>query len=206
MNDVTYHPDPAINAEVATEALEAERADLAAGYPPRRLGLSRLRSFTFTRPLSDDRHPPLPEVRLRGHGWRDDASRSGFWRGELMGETRHSTYLTDQPWVCLHYGLFHDGWWPLWSSSRIRGRGGVTAECAVCGVRRKIVVKMPRFGEVNPSGEQPAALMTFRLEHLHRDKPHPMAWARPLLNPAAHPGGIDLDLLAMRLEAVSRGE
>lgn len=30
-----------------------------------------------------------------------------------------------------------------------------------------------------------------------------MAWARPLLNPAAHNvvGGIDLDLLAMRLQA-----
>jgi hypothetical protein len=32
----TYHPDPAINAEVAQEALESERADLATGYPPRR--------------------------------------------------------------------------------------------------------------------------------------------------------------------------
>lgn len=41
----------------------------------------------------------------------------------------------------------------------------------------------------------------FLLAHLHRDQPHPMAWAKPLLNPAAHPGGIDLDLLAMRLEA-----
>jgi hypothetical protein len=30
---------------------------------------------------------------------------------------------------------------------------------------------------------------------------HPMAWARPLLNPAAHVGGLDLDLLAMRLQA-----
>jgi rubredoxin len=34
-NDV-YHPDPEINAEVAEAALEAERIDLAAGYPPRR--------------------------------------------------------------------------------------------------------------------------------------------------------------------------
>ncbi len=32
----TYHPDPAINAEVAAAALAAERADLAAGYMPRR--------------------------------------------------------------------------------------------------------------------------------------------------------------------------
>lgn len=33
---VVYHPDPEINAGVAADALEAERADLAAGYPPRR--------------------------------------------------------------------------------------------------------------------------------------------------------------------------
>jgi hypothetical protein len=30
-----YHPDPEINAEIAQTALEAEQADLAAGYPPR---------------------------------------------------------------------------------------------------------------------------------------------------------------------------
>lgn len=30
-----YHPDPAVNAEVAADALAAEMADLAAGYPPR---------------------------------------------------------------------------------------------------------------------------------------------------------------------------
>ena len=33
---VCYHPDPKINAEIAADALAAERADLAAGYPPRR--------------------------------------------------------------------------------------------------------------------------------------------------------------------------
>lgn len=31
-----YHPDPAISAEVAADALEGEVADLAAGLPPRR--------------------------------------------------------------------------------------------------------------------------------------------------------------------------
>lgn len=31
-----YHDDPEINAEIAADALAAERADLAAGYPPRR--------------------------------------------------------------------------------------------------------------------------------------------------------------------------
>jgi hypothetical protein len=34
--DISYHPDPEINAVVAADALDAERADLAAGYPPRR--------------------------------------------------------------------------------------------------------------------------------------------------------------------------
>lgn len=33
---VAYHPDPEINAGVAADMLEAERADLVAGYPPRR--------------------------------------------------------------------------------------------------------------------------------------------------------------------------
>lgn len=31
-----YHPDLAINAEIAADVLEGERADLAAGYPPSR--------------------------------------------------------------------------------------------------------------------------------------------------------------------------
>ena len=31
----TYHPDPEIDAEITQQALEAETADLAAGYPPR---------------------------------------------------------------------------------------------------------------------------------------------------------------------------
>jgi hypothetical protein len=28
-----------------------------------------------------------------------------------------------------------------------------------------------------------------------------MSWAKPLANPAAHPGGLNLDLLGARLEA-----
>ena len=31
-----YHPDPWINEGVIADAIDAERADLAAGYPPRR--------------------------------------------------------------------------------------------------------------------------------------------------------------------------
>lgn len=33
--EIAYHPDPEINAEVAAEAWENEKTDLAAGYPPR---------------------------------------------------------------------------------------------------------------------------------------------------------------------------
>lgn len=34
MNTTTYHPDPEINALIAAEALENEKADLASGLPP----------------------------------------------------------------------------------------------------------------------------------------------------------------------------
>jgi hypothetical protein len=36
MRATTYHPDPAINAELILTSIECEAADLAAGYPPRR--------------------------------------------------------------------------------------------------------------------------------------------------------------------------
>jgi hypothetical protein len=36
MNELTYHPDPEINASVAAEVLAAEIVDLRIGYPPRR--------------------------------------------------------------------------------------------------------------------------------------------------------------------------
>jgi rubredoxin len=32
---LTYHPDPAVNAEIMAEALEVERLDLSLGYEPR---------------------------------------------------------------------------------------------------------------------------------------------------------------------------
>jgi hypothetical protein len=32
---VCYHPDPEINKDIIADALDAERADLKAGYPPR---------------------------------------------------------------------------------------------------------------------------------------------------------------------------
>lgn len=108
---------------------------------------------------------------------------------------------SDMPWVVYTYGRIHDGWWPLWRSSRILGRAAVGCECAVCGKRRVIVVKLPRFGEVPvPAGGKHPERVRFLLDHIHKDRPHQMAWARPLLNMNAS-GPLDLDMLAMRLEA-----
>jgi hypothetical protein len=107
--------------------------------------------------------------------------------------SRLSTYETDQPWVAYHY-LTTD------RRTRITGRSKIECECAVCGERRVVTLKIPRTGPVPDRGRHPERVR-FLLDHLHRDRPNPMAWARPLLNPAAHKGGIDLDLLAMRLEA-----
>jgi hypothetical protein len=112
----------------------------------------------------------------------------------------HSTYETTQPWVAYHYGLTHDGWWPPWNSTRVLGRARIIMECAVCGQREIASLRMPRFGPIPDRGRHPIR-ERFLFEHQHPDRPHPMSWDKPFLNPAAHEGGMDLDLLGMRLEA-----
>jgi hypothetical protein len=108
------------------------------------------------------------------------------------------TYETEQPWVVYRY-LTAD------RRTRITGRSKIECECAVCGERRVLTLRIPRFGSVPvPDGGRHPERVRFLLEHVHAERPHPMAWSRPLLNPAAHKGGIDLDLLAMRLEAELR--
>lgn len=113
-----------------------------------------------------------------------------------------STFETTQPWVCYHYGLTHDRWWPLWTSTRVLGRARISMECAVCGKREIASLRIPRWGKVPEpvSGRHPVR-ERFLAEHAHPDRGAPMSWAKPLLNPAAHPGGISLDALAMRLDA-----
>lgn len=105
------------------------------------------------------------------------------------------TYDTDQPWVIYRY-LSTD------RETRVTGRSRIQCECAVCGTRKTLRLKIPRFGRINePKGGKHVERLCFLRDHLHADRPNPMAWARPLLNLAAHVDGIDLDLLAMRLEA-----
>ena len=111
-----------------------------------------------------------------------------------------STFETDQPWVVYHYGLSHDGWWPLWNSTRITGRAKVVMECAVCGEQDVARMRIPGFGKITDRGHHPIRVK-FLADHQHLDRGSPMSWAKPLLNPDAHPRGIDLEQLAMRLEA-----
>jgi hypothetical protein len=106
---------------------------------------------------------------------------------------RLQTYETEQPWVVYTY-LTTD------RQTRITGRSKIECCCAICGERRRVTIRIPRFGHVVDRGRHPERVR-FLLDHVHKDRPHPMAWSMPLLNLAAHTGGLDLDLLAMRLEA-----
>lgn len=114
---------------------------------------------------------------------------------------RH-TYEVSQPWVAYHFGRTHDRWLPFWSSTRFLGRARIGMECAVCGAHDVASVRIPRFRPVPApaSGRHPERERFLR-EHAHPDRGAPMSWAKPFLNPAAHPGGINLDAMAMRLEA-----
>jgi len=111
-----------------------------------------------------------------------------------------NTFEVDQPWVVYHYGRTHDRWWPFWNSTRFLGRACIVAECAVCGDRTPLWFRIPRFGPIADRGHHPKR-SAYLAAHAHPDRGAPMSWKLPLLNPAAHRGGVDLGALAMRLEA-----
>jgi hypothetical protein len=113
-----------------------------------------------------------------------------------------TTFEVTQPWVTYTFGLTHDRWWPFWNSTRVLGRSRIRCVCAVCGDNTVLSLRIPRWGPVpEPAGGRHPAREQYLAEHRHPDRGHPMSWAMPLLNPAAHPGGLNLDLLAARLEA-----
>jgi hypothetical protein len=104
-------------------------------------------------------------------------------------------YDTDQPWICWRF-LSTD------ARTRITGHSTVLMDCCVCGRREKVRIRISRFGPVPmPPGGRHVERLRFMLAHLHPDRGHPMSWAKPLRNVAAMGGKIDLNLLAMRLEA-----
>jgi len=116
-----------------------------------------------------------------------------------MSSAWKETAETSQPWVIYTYGRTHDNWWPFWNSTRVLGRARIGLECCVCGHTEVVSLPIPRFGEVpEPESGRHAERERFLAEHAHPDRGHPMSWARPLRNPSV---GIDLDLLAMRMEA-----
>ena len=106
------------------------------------------------------------------------------------------TFEVSQPWVIYRYGRTHDGWWPLWSSTRVLGRARIDVECSICGDRTVLSIRMPRFGPVpvhpgDPQGRHPARV-AYLDAHVHKDRQHPLTWERPLANPAALQGKTDL--------------
>ena len=116
------------------------------------------------------------------------------------------TFESSQPWVCYYYGRTHDRWWPLWNSTRLLGRACIIAECCVCGDRTPLWLRIPRWGSVPvPAGGRHAARARYLALHAHPDRGHPISWARPLRNLAVFDRGLDLDLLAARLEADLNG-
>ena len=110
------------------------------------------------------------------------------------------TYEVEQPWVLYHYGITQDGFWPPWNSSRVLGRFKIIFECMVCGDRTVDWIRVPRFGKVPDRGYHPKR-SAYLKAHAHPDRGAPMSWAMPLANLYAHPGGLNVDALAMRLEA-----
>jgi hypothetical protein len=96
---------------------------------------------------------------------------AGYKRTKLApgvtGDEGH--YDTDLPWVC---------WWFLSTDreTRFTGRSRVLMQCAICGQRRKLRLRIPRFGPIPDRGEHP--ITQFKLDHLHRWS-DPCPWCGP---------------------------
>lgn len=112
------------------------------------------------------------------------------------------------PWVIYTYGRTHDEWWPFWNSTRILGRASIQMSCMVCGDVTVAWYKIPRIGPVpEPEGGKHPVRVKYLAEHVHLDRGHPLSWARPLENMNVYRDGLDLDLLAMRIEGdINDGE
>lgn len=121
----------------------------------------------------------------------------------MKGDKWMTTAETAQPWIVYTYGLTHDKWWPCWNSTRVLGRAKIKMTCAVCGQTEIAKIRIPRIGPApEPRLGRHAARLLFLFEHRHiKSMTHPMSWALPFLNPGVHQGGINLDLLVMRLQA-----
>jgi hypothetical protein len=109
-------------------------------------------------------------------------------------DEQRQTYETDAPWITWD-------WLSTDRETRITGRMRMRMTCCVCGKREIVRPRIPRWGPVPtpPGGVHPERIKA-KERHAHPDRGHPMSWALPLRNPFGT-GGLDPDLMAMRLEA-----
>ena len=56
-----------------------------------------------------------------------------------------TTYEATRPWVTYTYGRTHDGWWPLWNSTRVLGRARI-------GLLQDPLSRVQRRGHENGGG------------------------------------------------------
>lgn len=131
----------------------------------------------------------------RFHGSRHIHREKHSTHSWSTASTRSETYETDAPWVT--WTFLSDDW-----ETRITGRSRMKMTCCVCGEREIIRVRIPRVGPVpTPEGGVHPERIKAKQRHAHPDRGAPMSWALPLRNPFGQPGGLNLDGLAMRLEA-----
>lgn len=133
----------------------------------------------------------LPRLHPGRHSHREPHM-STSWSTE---STRRETYETDAPWVTWT-------WLSTDRETRITGRSRMKLICCVCGKREIVRIRIPRWGPVPiPAGGVHPERIKAKERHAHPDRGAPMSWALPLRNPFGQPGGLNLDGLAMRLEA-----
>lgn len=116
----------------------------------------------------------------------------------------YEMYLLDSPWIIISY-LTSDA-----EADASGGRSRVRLECCICGQREVKDFILPAEDDpiwdvIDPREGTPEAKVIkqeFQLTHVHEDrqgKSAMLTWARPLKNPAALKGGIDVRELKQRL-------
>lgn len=113
------------------------------------------------------------------------------------------TFFTDTPWICLTYPV---------SDAEADANGGkskVILDCCICGEVKEIEFSLPaatdpiwkRIDRQKGTPEAYFIRLGFQLEHMHEGRhANPMVqWVKPLRNPAAICGGIDLAQLRERI-------
>jgi hypothetical protein len=112
----------------------------------------------------------------------------------------YSTYVKTQPWIVMNFPE---------DDNRADANSLVIFQCAICGDRTEQRFSLPgaddpiwqNLDSEKGIPEAYALRVAYQTEHLHADKSGDVwSWSMPLLNPAAHPGGVNTVKLAERLK------